>query len=279
MRRVGAIGVLLWLAVAAAPAVAEPLPRVAAVGLCADHFALALADPDQIVSLSHQATGPLSPNRARAERYPANRGSAEELLMLDADVVLMRSWGTAATAELLEHHGVRVVSVGGGGRLSDAVASIRRVGDAIGRPAAAAALAAALDARLGTGPAATGPLAAYFRPDGGSAGTGTFVDDVMTLAGLVNLKAELGEDGWRRLDLEAVVLSPPEAFVVSFFDTTGPSLGGSFSRHPVFRRYAQDLAVLSVPGAFWPCAGPHLGDAIDHLERTVSTLRDRGGRP
>ncbi len=272
MGRLAAILAMLAIgAVPAAPAAAGDLPRVASFGLCADHYVLALADPSQIVSLSHHAAGPLSVNRDRAAAFPANRGSAEELLMVGAEVVVLQRWGTAETAAHLTRQGVAVVPVGDDLRLTDAVASIRRVGAAIGRPGAAATWADALAARSAATPP-PGPVAAYFRPDGGSAGANTFVDDAMTAAGLANLKAELGESGWRRLDLEALVMTPPVLMVFSFFDTSPPSLGGSFTRHPVFRRFAADRPVFGVPGAYWPCAGPHLGDAIDHLAGALGEI-------
>ena len=250
------------------------LPRVAAVGLCADHYVLALADPAQIVSLSDQATGPLSPHRDRAAAYPANRGSVEDLLMLDADVAVVDAGTADATTTLMERFGIRVVTVGDGFRARDTLAALRRVGNAIGRAEVAETLARALDDRLadGTPGAQTGAMAAYFRPGGGSAGQGTVVDDVLTAAGLRNLKAELGESGWGRLDLEALVLTPPDLIVTSFFDTVSDGLVGNFNRHPVFGRFTRDLPVLAVPGAYWPCASPHLIDAIDLLRVQVPAL-------
>ncbi len=263
---------VLWALPAHADMAPSDLPTVAAAGLCADHYVLALAHPDQIVSLSHQATGPLSPNRDLAARYPSNRGSAEELLVLAPDVVVLRAWGMAATAAMLDRYGIARVSVGGGLRLQDAIDSLLVVGAAIGRPDAAAASAERLRARLAAAPppGPTAPVAAYFRPDGGSAGLGTAVDDVLAASGLRNLMAVLGETGWGRLNLEVLVVNRPDLMVLSYFDTTPASLGGAPGRHPVFRRLTRDIPTVGVPGAYWPCAGPHLIDAIDHLSAATS---------
>ncbi len=285
--RRGCAGLLSLLAIIANPTApradeaSADLPTVAAVGLCADHHVLALAHPDQIVSLSHQAAGPLSPNRALAARYPTNRGSAEELMMLSPDVVVLRAWGLAPTVAMLERFGIPVVRVGAGFRLEDAITSIQDVGAAIGRPDAAAALVAEFRSRLDAArsPIEGAPVAAYFRPDGGSAGAGTFVDDILTAAGLANLKAELGESGWGRLDLEALLLNPPDLMVVSYFDTASPSVRGALARHPVFRRLSRDIPMIGVPGEFWPCTGPHLIDAIDHLSAEIANLGLAGQTP
>ena len=210
-----------------APSATRPavLPRVASVGLCADHYVLALADPGQIVSLSREAVGPLSPHRDLAAAYPLNRGSAEELLLSGADVVVMRSWGAAATARMAERFGIRVVRLGGGDRLADLPGNLRLVGDAIGRADAAEAMAEAAERAIAAVPPQRpgDPMAAYLGPAGGTAGPGTFVDDVLVAAGLGNLTGALRRPGWGRIDLETMVLNPPDLFVLSFFDTTRPS--------------------------------------------------------
>ncbi|MCB9957556.1 MAG: ABC transporter substrate-binding protein [Rhodospirillaceae bacterium] len=243
------------------------LPRVASVGLCADHYVLALADPGQIASLSREAVGPLSPQRDRAAAYPLNRGSAEDLLMSGAEVVVMRSWGAAATAAMAERFGMRVVRLGDGDRLADLPANLRLVGDAIGRADAGEAMAQAAERLIAAVPPQRpgDPVAAYLGPAGGTAGPGTFVDDVLVAAGLGNLTGELGRPGWGHIDLETMVLTPPDLFVLSFFDTTRPSLTVALARHSVFRDLAVDMPVLTVPGAYWPCTSPHLVDAVAHL--------------
>ncbi|MCB9958114.1 MAG: ABC transporter substrate-binding protein [Rhodospirillaceae bacterium] len=245
----------------------DPLPRIASVGLCSDHYVLILAAPEQIASLSAQATGPLSPHRDLAARFPANRANAEEMLMLDVDIVVMDDFRTFALARMLERRGIPFVRVNTVATLDGVRDTLLEVGRAIGREETAQAVVADLDARLAQAHALAPPpeLAAYLRPDGGSAGHDTFVDDVMRHAGLRNLAAELGHHGWGRLTLEALVLSPPDVLVTSFFDMNRQSLSGRFAHHAVFRRLLADTPVLQVPGSYWPCGSPHLIDAVEAL--------------
>lgn len=52
--------------------------RVVSMNLCTDQLALALADPSQIVSVSHFATDPsMSVHWKQAEDLPVNYGRAE----------------------------------------------------------------------------------------------------------------------------------------------------------------------------------------------------------
>ena len=258
------------------PAAADPLPRVASTSLCADQFVLGLAAPEQIVSVSWQATGPLSVYADRAEGYPQNRGEAEELLYLDADIVLLASLRIRDTGALLERFGVTVVEIPPVNSFEEIRALTRAVADAIGRPEAGRAAVAEMDAVLAAAEqAAVGepPLAAYYRPGGGSAGTGTFVDAALTAAGLRNLKAEIGEAGWGSLSLEEVVTHRPDFFVISFFDTAHIGRSITFSRHPLLAELMAEIPVVAVPGRTWVCGGWFLADAVDAL----TSQRTAGG--
>src|SRR5450631_2007243 len=64
--------------------------RVVSANLCGDQLLLALADPDQIASLSPFAGDPdLSFLAERARAFPHNRGSVEDIIRLEADLVLI----------------------------------------------------------------------------------------------------------------------------------------------------------------------------------------------
>ena len=274
------LAVVLSVLPAALPAAADPLPRVASTSLCADQFVLGLATPEQIVSVSWQATGPLSLYADRAEGYPQNRGEAEELLYLDADIVLLDSWRARETGALLERFGVTVVEIPPVNSFEEIRTLTLAVADSIGRPEAGRAAVTEMDAVLAAAEqAAVGepPLAAYYRPGGGSAGSGTFVDAALNAAGLRNLKAEIGEPGWGPLSLEAVVTRQPDLFVISFFDTAYVGRSITFSRHPLLAEMMAETPVVTVPGRAWVCGGWFLADAVDTIvgQRAADGSGDR----
>ncbi|NBC95101.1 MAG: ABC transporter substrate-binding protein [Deinococcus-Thermus bacterium] len=258
--------VALALLLAGPVAAADP-PRAASTTLCGDQYLLTLAEPAQIVSLSWQATGPLSHYAERARGYPTNRGSAEEVILshgVDPQ--------TRRVLDAFEITHVEVESVPG----FDGVArNVRRVAAALGRPAAGEAAIAAMRARLDAlrgearGP---DPLVAYFRPDGGGAAADTFVDAALRAAGYRNLQRELGQRGWSRLPAEALVRHPPDGFVVSFFDTTAASVSTRLRRNPILDAAMARGTVIAVPGRFWLCAHPLLVDAAELLARERTRL-------
>ena len=79
---VSALGLAGGCARAAAPAVAS-------INLCADQLVLALADPEQILTVSWLSADPEESLFATAAaRHPLNYGTAEELLRFHPDVVI-----------------------------------------------------------------------------------------------------------------------------------------------------------------------------------------------
>ena len=266
--------VALALLLAGPVAAADP-PRAASTTLCGDQYLLTLAEPAQIVSLSWQATGPLSHYADRARGYPTNRGSAEELVAAGAEVVILSHGVDPQTRRVLDAFEITHVEVESVAGFDGVARNVRRVAAALGRPAAGEAAIAAMRARLDAlrgearGP---DPLVAYFRPDGGGAAADTFVDAALRAAGYRNLQRELGQRGWSRLPAEALVRHPPDGFVVSFFDTTAASVSTRLRRNPILDAAMARGTVIAVPGRYWLCAHPLLVDAAELLARERARL-------
>ncbi|MBB4211506.1 iron complex transport system substrate-binding protein [Rhodothalassium salexigens DSM 2132] len=274
-----AVAGLAGLAFLAAPALAgaagaAALPRVASASVCADQYVLALADPEQIVSVTERAAGPLSFYAERAQGLPTNRRALEEFLVLDVDVVVLDTHDVPQLRRTLPRFGVSVVDLATSAAHFDAVYDeIAKVARAVGQPARGEALVADIRQRLAVlrdrAAQAVGSdrrrLVSYFRPDGGGAGRGTFVHTVLDAAGFENLQARLGFDGWGGIPMEQLVLTPPEAGVTSFFDLRPNAVGNRFGSHPFYRHLARNDALVPIPGRLWPCAGPMLIDAAEAL--------------
>lgn len=262
---------ILGLAVLAVAAPAVAAPRVASIGLCGDQVVGVLLDDERIAGLSHQADDPaLSMVATRAKRLPLLPASAEAVLMAGADMVVANRFGDTKTANLLQKLGVPVLRVDSAESLDQAQDILLRTGASLD----AAVPARELAARMETSRAVLRQvmpemplLAAYYRPDGGSAGSGTSVDAAMQEAGMESLATRLGMKGWGRLDLETLVINPPQVFAVSFFDSGSYSARRSFARHPVARRMMAALPVVEVPARLWSCGGWPLVEAAEFLSR------------
>lgn len=256
---------------AAASATAAGQERVASIGLCADQAVMALVDENRIAALSPQARDPaLSVVAERAGRLPAIAPSAEAVLMSGADIVAANYHGEIKTIAMLERLGVEVVRVPSAETFDEVTAALTSVGTRLGAEKRAQALVEDIAKRRQTLRAArpeTPAVAAYYRPDGGSAGAGTFVSGAMAAAGLDSLATRLGQKGWGRLDLETLVMNRPRAFVVSFFASDAFSARQAFGRHPLMHRLMAEIPVIKVPGRLWSCGGWPLIEAAELMSQ------------
>ncbi|MFZ1325510.1 MAG: ABC transporter substrate-binding protein [Candidatus Contendobacter sp.] len=271
---------ILWLAALALVLTsleALALPRAASLTPCADQYLLGLADPAQIVAVSTAAADPKqSLFAAEARRYSATRGSGEELIALRAEVVLTDRWMPLRVTERLERFGVKVIQIPLPETWDDIAATTRSIAAELGRPEQGEARVAEMADRL-TRLAArrqsndTALLAAYFLPDGGSAGQGTFIDAVLQAAGTRNLAATLGRNGWGTFNLEQLASAAPDVVVMGFFDQGGDSARMAFARHPVFQRLLRRAPTISVPDRYWICSGWFLAEAAVYIADRLPT--------
>ncbi len=278
------VPLLALLTLLNAASISAAAPRVASLGVCADQILLRLADPDQIVGLSPQATDPtLSLYAREAARYPQHTGGAESLLAAGADLVLAPPWGESRTVALLRRLGVRVERLPSANTFADIAATTRAMGALLGHPKRGEALARDLEQRVAALKARTRdhprPLAAYYRPGGGSAGPATYVGAALTLGGVDNLLGTLGTRSWGDLPLEQLVMTPPDVYVLSFMHSIRRSLLRWHARHGAIRRLTADTPVIGVPGRDWTCAAWPVISAAETVADGVARLRAEGRLP
>lgn len=248
---------------------AAPPQRVVSVNLCSDQLAMMLAAPGQLVSVSHIAADPVSSLMAdRAADYVPNNGRAEEIWMLQPDLVLAGPYTDATTIQMLDRLGVRVVALPIAGDFDDVRSGIRLVGDALGQPDRAEALVADFDAALAAlpGPDPAGPLAAPYEPNGYMTGAHSLTAEVISAAGLRPLSREIGHDVYAPMPLEALVLARPRVLIAGE-RYQGASQAESLLDHPALR----DLGAqrVTVPGRDWICGLPALADTAAALAGAV----------
>lgn len=246
----------------------ETRPRIASTALCGDLWALSLADRDQILSLSDLATGPYSALAEEAQGLPQNRGSIEELLISGADLVVTGHGTPTQTRRVLGRFGLAELPLEMATDLPGLAAKAPGIGAAFGHRDRGEDLAAATTARfaaLAPPPGTLRPRVVYYRADGGGAGAGTIVDAVLSAAGYENLQARIGPPGWGGIPLEQVIMTPPEGYVVTYYDDDRPSARAVLGRNPVLARASAQGKVLAVPGKYWPCDHPVVVKAIETL--------------
>lgn len=263
----------MLMAIAVAPATAVP-PRVASYGLCADQMALMLADRSQIAAVSDQATSPLSHYADRARGLPVTRGSAEEIIASGAQVFLTSDRINPWTTKALAQTNITVINLPLVNSWAEVEDLTRSVADALHQTRRGEAILADMHRRLeqlAREKPAPLPRVVYYRPDGGGAGRGTFVDIAIEAAGFANMQRALGVDGWRGVPIETVVLNPPDAFITSYFGTNRRN-ANFLRRNPVLWGTARLRPTIDVPGKYWNCGTPLLVLAAETMARERKRL-------
>jgi len=113
-------------------------------------------------------------------------------------------------------------------------------------------------------PADDRPLAYYEMGDGFTAGQGTFQDEILTTAGVDNLGAEAGLEGWETLSEEVVVEADPE-WIIYGDNFDEPPVAESVMGTPAY----QNDQVVAVDSQFMSQPGPLVVEAIDEIARAV----------
>jgi iron complex transport system substrate-binding protein len=273
MRRLRLCLGLLALMLASAAVTADGLPKVMSTNLCADLLLMSIAAPSQIVSVSRQSQDATqSPVAAQAAAYPANAGGVEDLLYHQPDIALVYSgWNGGRFGGLLAEQGIAVVPVPYPTDWDDALDTARKVAARIGRAEQGAALAADAEQRMRALAAGLPALnALYLRPSGGSAGRGTYVDDVLTRLGLRNLAAEHGHAGWGAYPLERIVLDPPDVFLLGYFEQRQPLSASTYARHPLLRELLAGTPQVAIPSRLWGCGGLELVVAAEAIAKAMA---------
>lgn len=227
---------------------------------CADQFVLAISPRLAIVGLSYRADDPDSFLRDRAKGLPKRRVTLEAALAARPQVVVRYWGGDPKLLRALRRRGVAIVEIGEAEDFAGVERNVRRVAAALGRPERGEALVADMRVKQAAAEGAwRGAQALYMTPGAVTAGPGTLVDAVMRQAGLGNL--ETGR-GFRSLSLEALVLHPPQALVLGFYDAAGLARAAwSPGRHAVVRRRARSAALASLPGSMMGCPAWFAADA------------------
>jgi len=258
----------LLLAVAANASALAPPPaqRVASLNLCTDLLLLAVAAPEHIVSLTALATDPeLSPMSAEARRYPSNHGRAEELLPLQADLILADESSASATLALLRRLGLRIEVFASPTTVAGIRDNLLKLGRLLGRDATAQALAANLPAA----DAASMGTAWLLQPGGHTPGEASLGPALLAAAGLRDLAPAHGLGAGGFVPLELLLLSKPDFLVTGSSTPGGSSRAEEWLAHPALTR--APIRRLRVAENLWTCGGVSFAEAVMTLRRAAAS--------
>ncbi len=281
--RVGMVSLVLLLLSACDTALETPPrpgdfrpQRIVSLDYCADQYLLQLVGRERILALSPDAEREFSYLREAAAGIPTVRPLAEDVLVLEPDLVIRSFGGGPNAAALYARAGVAVLNIGSAGTIEDVMSVLTDVAAGLGETERGAALLAEMRGRLadlgqaGTGP---GPRTLYMTPGGVTTGPGSLVHEMMLAAGLLNYQQL---PGWRPIPLEALAFAAPELIAHATFGAgSGDRDRWSAMRHPLARNQLASGEVVPLQGAWTACGGWFVLDAIEALAAKTANAAER----
>lgn len=234
----------------------------ASLNLCADEYLLLLAKPTEIASVSFLAQDKReSPLWRKAGRYPANRGSLEQVVRTRPTLVMTMGGGGRATSLIARRLGIRSIDLKPNGSIADVAANLRTVARALGEPSRAVPWVRRIQRLRQTAPATTVDTI-WLSAGGQTLVPGSAGADWLRLAGLK--QRAVGGD---RVSLETLLVRPPAVLVTSNYRSSQFSRAAQWLKHPIVRR-AKSRRVRT-DGRAWTCMGPLLIGEIARLREQM----------
>lgn len=253
-------------AVDAPPAATRPPIRIVSLDYCADQYVVGLADRAHILRVSPHATASYSWVREQARGLPSVRPRAEDVLILQPDLVVRSYGGGPKAGDFLAQAGIPVVQVPYVNDIAGAQRAVREMAEALGVGRRGQLLAddvARRMARLSQGGDEPAREVLYLSSTGASAGAGTLIDEIIRAAGHRNFTRR---SGWNFLSLERLAYEQPEMLALAFFSAEDSVLDAwSPASHPVARRQIRDLPTVHLDASWVSCGGWFLVEAVEAL--------------
>lgn len=233
-------------------------PAIVSINPCLDAILVELAEPAQVLALSHYSRDPGSSSipQDKAAQYAMTGGTAEEIIALQPDLVLASTFLPQPTRSALERAGLRVETFGSPATIADSIAQVQQLADLTGHPEKGQALSARM---IGAPPAETRPAisALLWQPGEIVAGEQTLIAELLRHEGFASHAAARGMNQADAVTLERLLADPPHVLLVA-----GDAPG---QRHPLLENASGQMHIAAFDPSLIYCGGPTIPKARARL--------------
>lgn len=260
-----------------APAIQSKPEHVVSLNLCTDELLLRLSSPENIAAITRYSANPNDITVYElAKPLKKIRGLAEEVLMLDPDLILAGSFTHRETVYFLKRKQIPVLLLDVARSFEDVENNIQKIAAALNEEKKSQEIIGAMKEKLSkiSSSAAIKDrrwTAVFYENGGNVPGSETIHHAVLEAAGLRNLAAEMGIRGYGKIPLEKLVLSKPDVLIFSTTDRKRESVGRELLLHPVIQKKMQHTKILTVPSNLLHCGTPA---AVEAAEMIVNKLNE-----
>lgn len=248
--------------------------RIASVSLASDEMLRDLVGADRLLGVSLFAGDPTISNiadRLADIEYTNLIGNPEVLISLDADLVVLSTYNNPAAIDQLLDSNISIFVLAGFESLDDIRANLRTLGNLTGTEIRAEELIADMDTTLEHVQRAVSerdPVRVlYYEPGGITYGPGSTVDEIIALAGGINVVAESDLGPYPLINPEYVITADPDVIL----------LGGWFSGEVNPLQWIEQDPVLKSlravqTGRVYPIKDAHLTAVSHYVVRGVEEV-------
>ena len=258
--------------------------RIVSLDFCADQYVLKFVERDRILAVSPDAGREFSYMQEAALGLPVVRPVAEDVIILEPDLVVRSYGGGPQASVMFERAGVPVYNVHWGQDIDEIQDVITETARALGSAEQGLAVAAEMQSRLASLRAnASGADILYMTPTGVTSGPGSLIHEMLSAAGLENFQTR---PGWWPIPLERLAYEQPDLLAVAFYESLAdhPHVWSAI-RHPVAQAQLDHGTVIPIEGAWTACGAWFLMDAVESLARQAGAaapdlgIQDRSAAP
>ena len=265
-------------------AAATDLPKIVSLNMCADAYLMAIAAPEQILALSYLSRdAALSPFHERAATLPVTHGGLEEILALKPQLVIVSPYSSAMKQQVLQSHGIEIVSLAASTDFAEAGNEILALGTAIGRPTQAAAYWRNLQRQLADARHADqGKTLLPLQRRGLTIGDNHILAQVMRFAGAARLQVSHQvtqqdnkqnterADDFRPFNLEQAIASKADGLLLTEPMGQPADRGIEFLAHPALARRFPESQRIYLPSNLVTCSGAATPLAVAQLAAALA---------
>ena len=249
-------------------------PKAVSLDSCADQYLLALADKDQIISVSKQSLATHSYYRDRAKQVKTFDATLEQILYLNPTIILATE-GAYNVLPALKNNGIKASTTTYGHKPDVVYQNILKFSELLEKKEAGRKLIEIrknqLD-HLNNLPKRKQTIL-YLTPSGFTAGVGTYVDDIIKMSGFISYAEKHNIISWQPLSLEQVILNPPDLIITNYFNQKNVHVSHwSLTRHPKINELMKNIPTIDMPGPLFSCGGLFAAEAATYIRKNAETL-------
>ncbi len=253
------------------PELASANPSFVSLNPCVDAILIEVADPEQILALSHYSLDPNSSSidPAQAREYAVTGGTVEEVAALNPDMVLASEFIAPPSRAALTDLGFLIEPFGIASDPEQSFAQITRLAELTGHPQRGEELIAKIKLALADAAPPTGfdaATAVLWQPGQIVPGEATLVSHLMRETGFSNHSAARGFGQADYVSLEGLLSDPPQLVLVA-----GNSAGQT---HPLLKELTRTQVEAFDPKLLY-CAGPTIIQAAERLSEIRENLSSK----